>query len=60
MAQCLLQTKLVLHSILKVIHNDMRMQMTNEQDMIGYEVKIEINFNFNYFFFKLKPMKCKD
>lgn len=47
MAQCLLQTKLVLHSILKVIHNDMRMQMTNEQDMIGYEVKIEINFNFN-------------
>lgn len=44
-AQCLLQTALVLHPILKAIHNYMHMQMTNEQNIFGYEVEINSNFN---------------
>lgn len=49
MAQCLLQTTLVLHAILKAIHNDIHMQMTNGQNITGCEVKIKINFNFKFF-----------
>lgn len=48
-AQCLLQTTLVLHPVLKAIHNDMHMQMTNEQNIICYKVKV----NFNFFFIKI-------